>query len=152
MNATGGNNPPAENKAAPRAPSPPLPSPFTFVDSPADYCDPGAIVVQIPRGMRSKQKLFAIFAKTLRFPSYFGWNWDAFEECLSDLTWLPAEQSIAITHEELPFGPGGKNRAIYLDVLRNVASYSAKSGQRKLQIVWPAALETSLTSTANTPR
>jgi len=79
---------------------------FVFTESPDDFRNPAAIIVRIPRGVRSKQKLFAIYAKALRFPRYFGWNWDAFEECLSDLTWLPAEQSIAITHEELPFGPG----------------------------------------------
>ena len=24
----------------------------------------------------------------MRFPYYFGWNWNAFDECITDLEWL----------------------------------------------------------------
>lgn len=40
--------------------------------------------------VRDDQGLFAVVAKALEFPDYFGCNWDALDECLRDLTWLRA--------------------------------------------------------------
>ena len=48
---------------------------FVFVEAPGKFHDPVALVVRIPQGIRSKQKLFAALADKLRFPRYFGWNW-----------------------------------------------------------------------------
>jgi len=35
----------------------------------------------------NKEDFLSSISKTLRFPSYFGMNWDAFEECLTDFEW-----------------------------------------------------------------
>lgn len=41
---------------------------------------------------------------SMRFPNYFGWNWDAFDECITDLDWLKFESiQIVIDNYELMF-------------------------------------------------
>jgi hypothetical protein len=49
-------------------------------------------VVRWLRGkrMRTTEDMFNEFAAALQFPYYFGENWGAFDECLRDLSWLPA--------------------------------------------------------------
>ena len=40
------------------------------------------------RTLASKDALLAAVGAALRFPDYFRRNWDSFEECLTDLSWL----------------------------------------------------------------
>ncbi len=50
-------------------------------------------VCRVVRGHKATTKpaFFDECAAAWQFPYYFGENWDAFEECLTDLQWLPAE-------------------------------------------------------------
>ncbi len=41
--------------------------------------------------VRDKSALFDRLATALEFPDWFGHNWDALADCLSDLSWLPAD-------------------------------------------------------------
>ncbi len=41
-------------------------------------------------GLGGKAALLRELAAALRFPAWFGGNWDALEDCLTDLSWMPA--------------------------------------------------------------
>lgn len=59
---------------------------------------PKGFVLKILRGSkcRTREGLFSEFARVLSFPEYFGHNWDALEECLADLEWLPAKGYVLV--------------------------------------------------------
>ena len=49
------------------------------------------IVIRVLRGRHSEtpEGVFREWSAALQFPYYFGHNWDAFDECIIDLGWLP---------------------------------------------------------------
>jgi RNAse (barnase) inhibitor barstar len=40
--------------------------------------------------VHTKEQLLDSLAQAFRFPSYFGRNWDALDESMRDLSWMPA--------------------------------------------------------------
>ena len=53
--------------------------------------NPGSAVIFLRgRKMRTVQCLFDEFSAALQFPFYFGNNGNALDECLADLSWMPA--------------------------------------------------------------
>jgi hypothetical protein len=46
--------------------------------------------------INSRDELLDAIAAQLEFPAYFGHNWDALEECLRDLSWLPASGYVLV--------------------------------------------------------
>jgi hypothetical protein len=75
---------------------------FTFC-SPSAECDTSgcSAVCLIPPGVTNRDELFDVMAESLRFPIYFGRNWDALSDCLRDLSWL-RKGRVLILHEDLP--------------------------------------------------
>ena len=47
-------------------------------------------------GCRDKQEFLARTAAALGFPDWFGGNWDALFDCLTDLSWRPAAGYVLI--------------------------------------------------------
>ncbi|MFD3557347.1 barstar family protein [Streptomyces goshikiensis] len=46
--------------------------------------------------MPDEVSTFQHFSEALKFPEYFGWNWNAFYDCVRDLNWLSADHRILI--------------------------------------------------------
>jgi hypothetical protein len=64
-------------------------------------------------------------ARALQFPQWFGGNWDALEDCLSDLSWRKGEGAVLIFTR----APGGEALGTLIDVLRAAAEYWAGRGR-----------------------
>ncbi len=48
------------------------------------------------RAIHDKATFLSRVADALRFPAYFGHNWDAFEECLTDMLWESEAPDVAV--------------------------------------------------------
>ncbi len=60
-------------------------------------------------------------ARALRFPEWFGRNWDALEDCLGDLSWRAGGAEVLVFDTY----PDGDERGLLIDVLRSSAEYWA---------------------------
>ncbi|HYL26137.1 MAG TPA: barstar family protein [Burkholderiales bacterium] len=69
--------------------------------------------------------VFDAMARALDFPEWFGANWDALEDCLSDLSWRAGEGHVLILRSY----PAGDELGVLTDVLRAAAEYWAGRGK-----------------------
>lgn len=104
------------------------------------------LTVRIPAGINSRKHLFRLLREQLNFPDYFGENWDALQDCLTDFHWLTGVNSIRIVHEGLPFYPGWKKRRIYLDILKTVLLSWRGEMDLRIEIWFPATARAEIES------
>lgn len=72
-----------------------------------------------------KRALLDNIAAALDFPDWFGANWDALEDCLSDLSWREAPGHVLLFEQ----ARAGDDLGVLVDVLRSSAEYWA--GRRR---------------------
>ena len=83
--------------------------------------DSGVHVARIGlAGAADKDKLVASIAAALRFPAWFGGNWDALEDCLCDLSWMEGSGHVLLFEgaEQVP----PVERGTLVDILASAAS------------------------------
>jgi RNAse (barnase) inhibitor barstar len=72
-----------------------------------------------------KEKLLKNIARALEFPDWFGGNWDALEDCLTDLSWRDADGYVLVFEAAKP----GDQLGVLIDVLRTAAEHWAGRGK-----------------------
>ncbi len=86
--------------------------------------------------IRRKEELLQAVATALRFPEYFGNNWDAFEDCLRDMSWHPARGYLMVLDRFSRFADHAPDEfATALDILKDAAEFW--SGQGKAMVWTP---------------
>jgi len=78
-------------------------------------------------GVKSKDELLRRVAQALQFPEWFGGNWDALEDCLSDLSWQRADGWVILLREFA--GVQGDDLGVLVDVLASAAEFWAGRGK-----------------------
>jgi len=60
--------------------------------------NPTTTLIAMVDGINCETKidLLTEFSKALQFPEYFGCNWDAFDECVNDLSWINKKKIIIV--------------------------------------------------------
>ncbi len=98
--------------------------------SSAHSATPGAALVAIElAGCRTKAELLSRIATAMRFPPWFGHNWDALADCLTDLSWLPAPAYvIELQHLGDLRAAAPEVVATLLEILADAAAYWADQG------------------------
>ena len=78
-------------------------------------------------GASDKEALMERIARALEFPRWFGGNWDALEDCLSDLSWSGAAGHVLLIEggADLP----ADERGILTDILASAAASWAEREQ-----------------------
>jgi RNAse (barnase) inhibitor barstar len=93
-------------------------------------------VVDAP-GATTASLLQAVSA-ALRFPDYFGENWDALDDCLKDMAWLPAAGCVLFVYQaRCLWQQNGEDAARLLEAWLVAAEFWAeKSVPLHLVFVW----------------
>jgi hypothetical protein len=78
---------------------------------------------------RGKADLLTGFARELKFPTWFGHNWDALADCLDDLEWLRASGYLLVLENPVGLSNAApKDFAVALDILADAARKWSERG------------------------
>lgn len=84
--------------------------------------------IDLPKRVRHAT-LFEGFASALRFPEWFGANWDALADCLTDLSWLDEQGYLIILRGSQPaFAKDSEDWQTLVDILADAASFWHEAG------------------------
>jgi hypothetical protein len=101
----------------------------------------GAVRTIRGRKSRSLASFFDESAAALQFPYYFGENWNAFDEVVNDLSWLPAEAYVLLfsSADQLLHDAPGADFRILVETLSEVHAAYAKGPGLRFHAVFQCA-------------
>jgi len=80
--------------------------------------------------VHGKSDFLALIAKALAFPDWFGGNWDALADCLTDLSWEAAPGHVIVLEKSKHFGGGHVEEfTAAMEVLQHAAAFWRVEGR-----------------------
>ncbi len=110
---------------------------FKFYDRLPSYDAAEVFYVRLGPGICRTQELLRSLYYMLWFPGYFGFNWDALYDCLTDFDWIPCKK-IVVVHANLPSIPR-EELNIYLKVLWDSVLDWDGDDTHELEIYFPSS-------------
>lgn len=89
--------------------------PFTF--GPLGFDTSEVFYAHLRPDIHKSEQLLQALYQILWLPGYFGFNWDALNDCLTDFFWI-REKKVVLEHAGLPNIPEAELK-IYLEILRD---------------------------------
>jgi RNAse (barnase) inhibitor barstar len=120
---------------------------FLFFDEPLKYSQSDAYIAVMSIHVHGKKCLLKDFYEKLRFPEYFGFNWDALYDCLCDLSWLN-EKKIVLLYESLP-SLDDESLHSFLDVVNASIIDWKEDDVHSLEVVFPLSLKNKIEEILN---
>ncbi|XKM14513.1 barstar family protein [Orbaceae bacterium ac157xtp] len=107
---------------------------FKFIEGRASYNTEEVFFARLDPSISSVDELLKSLYYLLWFPGYFGFNWNALEDCLTDFDWL-SELKIIIVHDDIP-KIAENDLKIYIEILNNAVSNWNMNELHDLEVVF----------------
>ena len=107
---------------------------FRYFKDSLDFPNTSYVAI-LENDIKSKTSLFQKLASEFKFPSYFGFNWDALYDMLIDFHWVNNNE-IILMHKKIPELPFYELK-IYLEVLKDVHEVWQQSDSKTFIVLFP---------------
>jgi len=107
---------------------------FKFSRGPVSYDTSEVFFARLDPKIASTDELLKSIYYLLWFPGYFGFNWNALDDCLRDFHWIN-ENKIVIVHDNLP-GIPDRDLKIYIEILKDAVMDWRKDDRHILEVIF----------------
>ncbi len=112
---------------------------FNFIDNINSYRPSESFLAMIDKDVVSKAELLEELYNKLQLPDYFGFNWDALFDCLTDFHWIN-EKRIVLIHEKLPLLSIDELK-VYLRILVEAIDSWKNDKEHHFEVVFPKQIK-----------
>lgn len=114
-----------------------------FIKRPLGYFDNAEFVAFLPH-IDGEDELHKKIGEALKFPSYYGNNWNALYDCLRDFNWMD-KKGIVLVHNEIPKLTDEQLR-IYIEILIDSVNDWKEDEEHYFKVIFPKEAEDIITS------